>query len=188
MKVDNFNWKYLILIIIIFVVCGKDIIYYFNGFGGDDWKIGRAKVNITNFIQQRSQEKLQNFALDLVNRDRQINNLPILMESKLLSQAAEIHAKDMAKNNYFGYITPEKKSLSEVYPVLKDVHIASSSIFLISGDTSSLTYRSVELGQRGLMYSKDNRITILNPEYKEFGYGIAIDPILRKTYIVQTFR
>ncbi len=77
------NWKFIIPFILIIVVYGKDQIYFINGKGGKDWKIGSAKVNVFNSFQYRSEKELREFALELVNRDRKLNGLKELKESEL---------------------------------------------------------------------------------------------------------
>lgn len=182
------NWKYLIPFIVIIIVYGKDQVYFINGRGGKDWKIGSAKVNVFNSFQYRSEKELREFALKLVNRDRKLNDLETLKESESLHKSAQIHAEDMAKKDYFGYETPEGLSLTEYFPELKEIHVSGSSICLIAGDVSKDNYRLVELGQRCFMYEKGNREMILNQDYSEFGYGISTNINTRKTFMVQTFR
>ncbi|WP_413171903.1 CAP domain-containing protein [Anabaena azotica] len=74
---------------------------FYNGDGGVNWKIGEPKANIWNAEQLRSQPELQKFAIELVNRDRTLNNLKPLAADPLLSQAAQLYAEDMLTRNYF---------------------------------------------------------------------------------------
>ncbi|HEY9882692.1 MAG TPA: CAP domain-containing protein, partial [Thermosynechococcaceae cyanobacterium] len=50
--------------------------YYFdNGKGGQGWRIGQPKVSVLTANTTRSLPQLRQFALALVNRDRQLNGL-----------------------------------------------------------------------------------------------------------------
>src|SRR3989344_3789576 len=46
----------------------------------------------------------------LTNEDRADNNVPSLVENKLLDQAAQLKAEDMAAKGYFAHTSPEGKS------------------------------------------------------------------------------
>ncbi|MFN4280925.1 CAP domain-containing protein [Thermosynechococcus sp.] len=46
-------------------------------------------------------------ALQLVNRDRQLNGLPPLIADELLTEVAQRPAEDMLKRQYFSHTNPE---------------------------------------------------------------------------------
>lgn len=184
----KFKWQYLITIFVILLVYGNDEIYFFNGLGGENWKIGSAKANISNSLPNRSLEELSDFALILVNRDRELNGLSPLQKDLLITKTAQLHAEDMAKRNYFNHETPEGLSPSDRYNKLGGLNGIGENISFRDGDVSRLSYAIVEVFQRGLMYSDGHRENLLNPDYTKFGYGIAVDPLHRKIYAVQNFQ
>ena len=82
----------------------------YKGSGGSDWKIGKALTTPWSATSLRSLPELRAFALELVNRDRTLNNLSPLVEDPLLSEAAQLHAEDMLKRQYFDQVSPEGKT------------------------------------------------------------------------------
>ena len=51
-----------------------------------------------------------------------------------------------------------------------------------------LTYGLVEQYQKGWMYSDGHRQNLLTPEYRQFGYGIATNPVTGTVYgVLQLF-
>lgn len=161
---------------------------FYNGTGGNDWKIGQAEVNIWNANQLQSVPELRNFALKLVNRDRKINNLPPLVADNLLSQAAQLHAEDMVNKRYFDHISLDGKNPQDRYIAVGGNRSlgVGENIYKGSGIGLGLTYGEVEKFQRGWMYSNGHRENILLPKYKKFGYGIATGKDGR-IYAVQMF-
>ncbi|MBD2133283.1 CAP domain-containing protein [Sphaerospermopsis sp. FACHB-1094] len=149
---------------------------FYNGSGGSDGKIGQAQVNIWNAEQLRTVTELRNFALNLVNRDRKLNNLPPLVVDNVLSQAAQIHAEDMGEKRYFDHISSDGNSPYDRYVAVggnSNLGLGEN-IYQSSGTGLGLTYGEVEKFQRGWMYSNGHRKNILLLEYKKFGYGIAM--------------
>ncbi len=160
----------------------------YNGSGGSDWKIGKSLTTPLSAVSWRSLPELRAFALKLVNRDRTLNNLPPLVEDPLLSKAAQLHAEDMLKRQYFDHVSPEGNT-----PRDRFIAVGGSSrvgvgenIFQSKDQSLGLTYGKVEQSQRGWMYSNGHRANILTAEYIRFGYGIAVGPG-GKTYAVQMF-
>jgi uncharacterized protein YkwD len=160
----------------------------YNGNGGKDWKIGQSKLNLLTSNQGRSRDQLRAFALELVNRDRVLNQTGKLTLDNLLSETAQLHAEDMSRRNYFNHITPEGNNP-------RDRFLASGGNKLVgvgenisrSGSKGAgLTYGIAEELQRGWMYSNGHRENLLTKEYKKFGYGIATSPD-GKLYAVQMF-
>jgi uncharacterized protein YkwD len=161
---------------------------FYNGNGGADWRIGQPKATVWNAEQLRSVPELRTFALELVNRDRTINNLKSLKEDPLLSQAAQLHAQDMLNRQYFNHITPEKKSPRDRYLAVGGSRYLGVGENIIKDRVISLglTYGEVEDFQRGWMYSNSHRQNLLTPQYTKFGYGITIGKN-GQIYAVQMF-
>ncbi|BDA67099.1 hypothetical protein CAL7716_012650 [Calothrix sp. PCC 7716] len=161
----------------------------YNGKGGANWKIGEAKANILNADELRKLSEVRQFALELVNRDRNINTLGSIVTDPVLNDAAQRHAEDMARRNYFDHKSPEGKT-----PRDRFINAGGSQYngvgenIAFRGITNSLglTYGVAEELQRGWMYSNGHRENLLTPEYKKFGYGIAVSPDGR-LYAVQMF-
>ncbi|AFZ02022.1 CAP domain-containing protein [Calothrix sp. PCC 6303] len=160
----------------------------YNGNGGKDWKIGQSKLNLLTANEARSRDQLNAFALELVNRDRTLNQTGKLTLDSLLTETAQRHAEDMSQRNYFNHVTPEGKNP-------RDRFLASGGSKLVavgenisqSGNKgASFTYGIAEELQRGWMYSNGHRENLLTKKYKKFGYGIATSPN-GKLYAVQMF-
>ncbi|WP_234300717.1 CAP domain-containing protein [Sphaerospermopsis aphanizomenoides] len=160
----------------------------YNGNGGANWKIGQPKATAWNAQQLRSLPELQKFAVELVNRDRTLNNLKPLVTDPLLSQAAQRYAQDMMDRNYFSHISPEGKNPRDRYLAVGGSHHVGVGENIYKGTFSDLglNYKQVENFQRGWMYSNGHRANILTPKYGKFGYGIAARPN-GEIYAVQMF-
>ena len=166
----------------------KDHLYFHNGSGGASWKIGTPKVDLANAHISRSLPEIRAFALELVNRDRRINGLPPLTENSLLSQSAQFHAEDMMKRNYYAHVTPEGKTPTDRFQKIGGTKGVGENIMEQKGARGiRLTHGLIEQYQRGWMYSDGHRQNLLTPEYKQFGYGIVLDPLFGKAYAVQNF-
>ncbi|OUL29137.1 hypothetical protein BV372_23780 [Nostoc sp. T09] len=159
-----------------------------NGDGGADWKIGKPKATIWNAEQLRSLPDIRNFALELVNRDRELNNLKPLQEDSLLSQAAQGHAEDMLARNYFNHTSLEGKRPRDRYLGVGGSPYVGVGENILKGHAHGfgLTYGEAEKFQRGWMYSNGHRENLLTAEYTKFGYGIATG-VDGRIYAVQMF-
>ncbi|MDY6898073.1 MAG: CAP domain-containing protein [Cyanobacteriota bacterium] len=160
----------------------------YNGNGGKDWKIGECKITPLNAEQLRTLPLLRKFALSLVNRDRNINNLPSLQEDKILSIAAQLHAEDMLSRRYFNHVSPEGINPRQRYIIAGGSCRLGVGENIAKGGTEdlALTYGEVEKWQRDWMYSNGHRANLLTPEYRKFGYGIAVGAD-KRSYAVQMF-
>ena len=159
-----------------------------NGDGGADWKIGKPKATIWNAQQLRSLPEMRNFALELVNRDRNLNNLSTLHEDPLLSLAAQRHAEDMLKRNYFDHTSPEGNRPRDRYLAVGGSRRVGVGENILRGNTQGfgLTYGEAEKFQRGWMYSNGHRENLLTVGYTKFGFGIATG-VDGRIYAVQMF-
>ena len=160
-----------------------------NGSGGSDWKIGPPLVHFWDSYNTRSLSEVRAFALQLINRDRTLNGLGTLVEDPLLSQAAQQHAEDMLKRQYFDHISPEGHTPSDRYYAVGGNRAlgVGENIALDKQRFSYLNYQILEENQKGWMYSNGHRENILVPDYSRFGYGIVTDPVTERTYAVQEF-
>lgn len=165
------------------VLGGRDFLYFYNGPGGDGWKIGQGGVHLFNGHWTRDLPEVRQKALELVNRDRQANGLPPLEADSRLSQAAQQHAEDMALKAYFSDFSSEGKSPSDRFHELGGLGFVAQNIVLGQG---RMTYRQLALMERELMYARRDRENLLNPQFDQFGYGIATHGA--DLYGVQVFR
>ncbi|MCT7957323.1 CAP domain-containing protein [Laspinema palackyanum] len=172
----------------IFLVQVKDFVFLDNGPGGYDWKIGKSQLSPFDAYQSRTLMQTRDLALQLVNRDRQVNGLPPLVADPLLSQAAQIHAQDMFIRNYFSHYSPEGHTPTHRLIEVGGKGQAGENIAKQSGSASVMVnYRLIEDFQKGWMYSPGHRSNLLKPEYRYFGYGIMTEPFSGRVFAVQTF-
>lgn len=183
--------KYLFLAILLAIPAiyySKDLLYFDNGSGGANWQIGQAKANLSNAHLYRSLAELQKFALELVNRDRQLNGLPSLVEDSLLSRAAQAHAEDMLEQGYYSHTSPEGKTPTQRFRQLGGQGGVGENIMYQSNTFGAqLNYSTLEKFQRSWMSSDGHRQNLLNRHYTRFGYGIVADALSGKMFAVQDF-
>lgn len=166
----------------------RDAYYFDNGKGGTDWRIGQPRVSFLNVNTTRSLPQLRQFALSLVNRDRQLNGLPPLVEDPLLSQAAQNHAEDMLRRNYFAHVTPEGKTPTDRLAQVGGKGSAGENIAQQTDNMGvQLNYGLLERFQKGWMYSPGHRQNLLKPDYTCFGYSIVVDTLSGQAYVAQEF-
>lgn len=166
----------------------KDFLYLDNGRGGYDWKIGASRLSPFDAYQSRTLMQARDLALQLVNRERQLNGLPPLVADPLLSQAAQIHAQDMFVRNYFSHYSPEGKTPTDRLTEVGGKGGAGENIASHSSSVAvALNYRLIEEIHKGWMYSPGHRANVLNPGYTHFGYGIMTEPFSKRVFAVQTF-
>jgi hypothetical protein len=160
----------------------------YNGPGGSDWKIGKPLTNPWSATSLRSMPELRMFALELVNRDRVLNNLSPLVEDPLLSKAAQLHAEDMLERQYFKHVSPDGKTPRDRFIAAGGSSRVGVGENILRGNEKGLgfTYGKVEAFQRGWMYSNGHRANLLTPEYTRFGYGFVVGAG-GQTYAVQMF-
>ena len=162
--------------------------YFDNGQGGKNWEIGKPIVNLKNAHNSASLFAIRQRALKLVNRDRKLNGLSTLNADSLLSQAAQLHAEDMLKRNFYAHVTPEGKTPTDRFQAIGGKEGVGENIMQQKENYGvRLTYGLAEKFQTSWMYSSGHRENILNPIYTHFGYGIAIDPLRGEVYAVQNF-
>ena len=187
----KFNWRHfcsIALICILALLSSDNFLYFNNGKGGSDWKIGSSTIGITAAHQPRPLVDNRELALDLVNRDRHINGLSSLVEDPLLSQTAQLHAQDMLNRHYYAHITPEGKTPTDRFTQQGGHSGVGENIMQMKGATGMiLNYRLIEKFQKSWMYSDGHRANLLKPDYVHFGYGIVTDSFTGEFYAVQDF-
>jgi uncharacterized protein YkwD len=148
------------------VYYSKDKLYFNNGSGGTNWKIGNPQTNFINANNERTLPELRQQALLLVNRDRQLNNLKPLIEDPLISLTAQKHSEDMAKRDFYNHTNPEGKTPTDRYHELGGKGgIGENIMYQGSSPYIALNYGLLEIFQKSWMYSKGHRDNLLTPDY-----------------------
>ena len=92
------------------------------------------------------------------------------------------------ERGYYDHVTPEGKTPTDRFSEVGGTSGVGENIMEQTGVLGArLTYGLVEQYQKGWMYSDGHRQNLLTPEYRQFGYGIAIDPATGTVYAVQNF-
>lgn len=170
-----------------FLFFGRDSLFFYNGPGGDGWKMGHDGVHIFNAHFGRDLETARQKALTLVNRDREANGLAPLVIDSRLDESAQQHAEDMAQRNFLSNFSPEGESPSDRFVAVGGSGFVAGNIGA-QGDDDKLTYRRIALLEREWMYERRDRENVLNPQFNLFGFGMAIDETDGEIYAVQLFR
>lgn len=118
----------------------------------------------------------------LTNEERIKNGLPPLAVSPLLTEAAQLKAEDMARNDYYAHVGPDGKT-----PLSWLQEVGYS--YLNAGENLVIDRTTSEQAVDAWMNSPDHRENILRPQFTEIGIGVAkgkydgIDTI----FVVQEF-
>lgn len=185
---DRRSWISLSIIGGISLWNSRDFFYFDNGTGGKDWRIGTPQISLLTAHQTRSLADSRTLALQLVNRDRQLNGLAPLVEDPLLSQTAQLHAQDMLTRHYYAHVTPEGKTPTDRFAAQGGRGGVGENILSLPGRMGiQLTYQMIEQFQKSWMYSPGHRKNLLTSHYTRFGYGIAVDSVTGQVYAVQDF-
>lgn len=123
-----------------------------------------------------------------MNRDRQVNGLPPLVEDPLLSLATQRHAEDMLRRQFYDHVNPDGQNPSDRFMAVGGQVGAGENIMQqVGGVPTTLSYGLVEEYQKGWMYSPGHRENLLAAHYTTFGYGIVENPLGTEIYAVQMF-
>jgi uncharacterized protein YkwD len=105
--------------------------------------------------------------LELVNQARKDNGLPALQKESHLEQAAQKHAEDMKKRNYFSHNTPEGKTPTDQ---IRDAGYPLNGRWY-TGQNIAEGQRSAEEVMKDWMNSSGHRKNILSKNFREIGVG-----------------
>jgi uncharacterized protein YkwD len=139
--------------------------------------------------QEMSLDAARKLALDLVNQSRAEHKLPPLKPGGPLNLAAQRHAEDMYKRNYFAHQSPEGKTFADRFQAAggsKWLLVSENISMCGSGCKTPLQDYLVRQHHRDWMNSPGHRANILRAGIDSFGYGITVDKTGRQ-YAVQTF-
>jgi uncharacterized protein YkwD len=129
-------------------------------------------------------EDLRSHALALVNGSRQEQGLPALEHDAALTQAAQRHAEDMAREGYFAHVSPTGETIRERYVAAGGVAGFVAENIAECTDCRPDRKRIEEL-HRGWMNSPGHKANILAHGLVGFGFGLAVEG--SRLYAVQTF-
>jgi uncharacterized protein YkwD len=133
-------------------------------------------------------QAVQQLALELVNRDRVAEGLPPMQVDSLLTRAAQNHAIDMLKRNYFNHYSPEGITPKDRLAAMGGIGSPAENIVMrYNSRFRHINIQILEEFQDQWMHSPDHRRNLMNPRNEKFGYGLAIDPTSGRTFAVQMF-
>ncbi len=133
-------------------------------------------------------QAVQQLALELVNRDRAAEGLPPMQIDEQLAQAAQSHAEDMLRRNYFSHYSPEGQTPTDRLTAVGGTGYPSENIVMRESTRfRHINIQALEEFQDQWMHSPKHRHSLMNPNLEKFGYGFAIDPASGRTFAVQMF-
>ncbi len=104
--------------------------------------------------------------VNLVNRDRSLQNLSNLKVNPLLEIAADLKAKDMAAKGYFAHNTPDGKNPWDFID-------QSGYKYVYAGENLAVNFLDSDEIHRAWMNSPTHRFNIVNPKYTEIGIATS---------------
>lgn len=122
--------------------------------------------------------------LESVNEERTQEGSGMLVYKDELSAAAQTHAEDMLANDYFSHTDLDGRTHMER---IQDTGYFDSALSWGAAENIAWGQASVEDVMLGWMNSAGHRENILNPDYLEFGLGLACGETVYDCYWVQTF-
>jgi uncharacterized protein YkwD len=132
--------------------------------------------------------ELRERALELVNEARRDQGLEPLSPGAMLDAAAQSHAEDMLRRDYYAHVSPEGETIAERYAEAGGSRwrLTAENIARCRGCPSPPTEDRVESLHQGWMNSPPHRENILRRGLDRFGFGLVVGDD-RTLYAVQTF-
>jgi len=138
-------------------------------------------TSATQLAENSIPESYKTYLLELTNAERSEKGLSPLQYSPQLGQAAQLHAGDMATNNFLKHKSSDGSLVSE------RVSSTGYAYFYI-GENIAAGNATPDLTVRSWMKNLDHRANILNPNYTEIGFGYFSNPSSsHRYYWVQVF-
>lgn len=108
--------------------------------------------------------------IDLANKDRAEQDIPLLQENDVLTEAAQKKVADMVDNGYFAHTSPKG---------IEPWHWFDSAgyNYLYAGENLAINYKNAEDQEKAWMNSPTHRKNILNPKYEDIGVAMAVAKI-----------
>ena len=132
-----------------------------------------------------SMAALRDDALALVNEARKEQGLPSLKPDQALTEAAQRHAEDMLKNNYFSHVSPGGKTVRDRYAAAGGAAGKYVAENIAQCGNCRVDREQIGLLHQGWMNSPGHRANILGHGLESFGFGLAANG--SRMYAVQTF-
>ena len=120
-------------------------------------------------------DTLRQAILGMVNKDRRDHDLPPLKLDATVNEAAQNHAEDMLRRDYYSHRSPEGKTAMDRYLEAggSSALTVAENIARCEGCPLPTDRETVERLQRGWMNSPEHRDNILAPGLESFGFGVA---------------
>ena len=147
-----------------------------------------SRVSQRYAYQPRRIDSLRQMALELTNQDRARYGLPRLRADSLLSKAAQRHAEDMLRRNYFSHYSPEGRTPSDRFAAVGGRNGAAENLLVLRDSSligTELSFDRLAYFERGWMGSPGHRQNLLDRRYGRFGFGVAVSG--DRLYAVQLF-
>lgn len=126
----------------------------------------------------------QDYALLLINQERERNGLPGLRDDPLAAQAALSHAQEMLRGGYLSHWNAAGHKPTRRFNLLGGYHALTENVYSQQSDNLQLR-ESMELMLRTLMESEGHRAAILDPHRTHVGIGFAASG--RQLFAAQEF-
>ncbi len=147
-----------------------------------------SSLNQRYAYQPRRIDSLRQMALELTNQDRSRHGLPRLRADSLLSKAAQKHAEDMLRRNYFSHYSPEGRTPSDRFAAVGGRNGAAENLLVLRDSSligTNLSFKRLAFFERKWMGSPAHRQNLLDRRYGRFGFGVAVSG--DRLYAVQLF-
>lgn len=127
-------------------------------------------------------QKIQDEVYNLVNTERQSNNIAVLSSNDKLNEVARAKAEDMINNNYFAHKTLDGK-------MIWDLIDRNEYAYLYVGENLAMNFTTSQSAHKALMLSPTHKKNILNSKYSEIGIAVVAGEIDNKktNVLVQVF-
>ncbi|NKE46457.1 CAP domain-containing protein [Roseomonas frigidaquae] len=126
-------------------------------------------------------------ALELVNRSRAAQDLDPLRPGENLDEAAQAHAADMLRRDYFAHEAPDGSSVRDRYIEAGGAPpgLIAENIGRCTGCGPQVEAARIRRFHEGFMASTGHRENILRRGLDRFGFGVAVQG--GQIAVVQTF-
>ncbi len=124
-----------------------------------------------------------NHIVELTNKARQEQGLPVLMRNDTLDHSAMLKARDMIKYNYFAHNRPEDGT--KPWEWFKQAGYE----YTYAGENLAMNFTDADAAVNAWLASPTHRANILNNNYQEIGVAVLVGKIdgRKTTIVVQHF-
>ncbi|MEK9644184.1 MAG: CAP domain-containing protein [Alphaproteobacteria bacterium] len=116
--------------------------------------------------QQPDLGRIQKRVLELVNQQRSLNGQRPLILDERLSRAAQVHAENMARRDFFDHQAPDGSQVS-------GRAVRAGYPWRLIGENLAAGHSSERGVVNGWMISPAHRDNMLGPDFRELGVGYA---------------